>query len=120
VTVNPSEHNRILKTAEDVKRLAERLAKCPAVSQFDEGERKEAWALADTFADIEREFREFLDESLLKLTESEGEELSGLLVEIGVAFQHVLHHIIEHQKFYKYLVPEGTEVYGEPARNPNR
>jgi hypothetical protein len=31
-----------------------------------------------------------------------------------------LHHIIEHQKFYKYLVPEGTEVYGEPARNRDR
>jgi hypothetical protein len=114
--MNPFERNRVLKTAEDVKRLAERLAKCPAVSRFDDGEDKEGWALASTFADIEQEFREFLDESLPKLAESEGEELTGLLFEIGVAFQHVLHHIIEHQRFYKYLVPEGTEVYGEPGK----
>lgn len=114
--MSPSEQNRILKTAEDVKRLAERLAKCPEVSRFDDGQHKEAWDLASTFADIEGEFREFLNEQLPKLAESEGEELSGLLFEIGVAFQHVMHHIIEHQKFYKYLVPEGTEVYGEPGK----
>lgn len=114
--MSPFERNRVIKSVEDVKGLAERLAKCPEVSRFDDGEHKEAWALAATFADIEGEFREFLDEQLPKLAQSEGEELSGLLFEIGVAFQHVLHHIIEHQKFYKYLVPEGTEVYGEPSK----
>jgi len=114
--MNPFDQNRVIKTVEDVKRLAERLAKCPEVSRFDDGEHKEAWALAGTFADIEGEFREFLDQQLPKLAESEGEELSSLLFEIGVALQHVLHHIIEHQKFYKYLVPEGTEVFGESGK----
>lgn len=115
--MSPFERNRIIKTMEDMNRLAEQLAKCPEVSRFNDGEHREAWALADTFADIEGEFREFLDEQLPKLMQSEGEELSGLLVEIGVAFQHIMHHIIEHQKFYKYLVPEGTEVFGEPSEH---
>jgi len=107
---------KIIATPEDVAKLAERLSKCPEVSRFDDKQHKEAWALADTFADMEGEFREFLDEQLPKLMQSEGEELSGLLFEIGVAFQHIMHHIIEHQKFYKYLVPEGTEVFGEPGK----
>ena len=113
--MSPFDRNRVIKTMEDVNRLAERLAKCPEVSRFDDGQHKEAWALADTFADIEGEIREFLDEQLPKLVQSEGEDLSGLLFEIGVAFQHIMHHIVEHQKFYKYLVPEGTEVFGEPG-----
>jgi hypothetical protein len=115
--MNPFERNKIIRTMEDMNRLAERLSKCPEVSRFNDGEHKEAWALADTFADIETEFRDFLDEYLPKLVRSEGEELSGLLFEIGVAFQHIMHHIIEHQKFYKYLVPEGTVVLEEPGKN---
>jgi hypothetical protein len=115
-SMNPFPRNRVLKSVEDVKRLASRLAECPNVNRFDEGEHNEAWALADTFADIESEFREFLDELLPKLAKAEGEELTGLLFEIGVGFQHVLHHIIENQKFYKYLVPEGTSVFEEPDK----
>jgi len=115
--MSPFERNKIIKTMEDMNRLAERLSKCPEVSRFNDAEHKEAWALADTFADIEGEFREFLDEQLPKLVQSEGEELSGLLFEIGVAFQHIMHHIVEHQKFYKYLVPEGTVVFEEPSKN---
>jgi hypothetical protein len=114
--MKPFERNKIIKTMEDVNRLAERLSKCPEVSRFNDGQHKEGWTLADSFADIEGEFREFLDEQLPKLTQAEGEELSGLLFEIGVAFQHIMYHIIEHQKFYKYLMPEGTEVFGEPRR----
>ena len=109
--MNPLERNRILKSADDVKRLADRLASCPDVSKFNDREYQEAWPLADSFADLEREFQEFLDELLPKLANSEGEELSGLLFEIGVAFQHIMYHIIEHQKFYKYLVPKGTVVF---------
>lgn len=110
------ERNRVIKTVEDMNRLAERLSKRPEVSRFDTGQHKEGWALADSFADIESEFRDFLDEQLPKLVQSEGEALSGLLFEIGVAFQHIMYHIIEQQKFYKYLVPEGTEVFGEPRK----
>ena len=114
--VNPFTKNRVITSVEDVKRLATRLAKCQNVSRFNEGEHNEGWALADTFADIEGEFREFLDESLPKLMEAKDEELSGLLFEIGVAFQHILYHIVENQKFYKYLVPEGTVVFEEPSK----
>ena len=114
--MNPFARNRVFKSVEDVKRLASRLAECPTVSRFDEGELKESWALADTFADLEGEFREFLDELLPKLAKAEGEELTGLLFEIGVGLQHVLYHIIENQKFYKYLVPEGTAVFEEPRK----
>jgi hypothetical protein len=53
-----------------VKRLADRLAKCPAVSRFNDGQHKEAWELANTFADIEGEYREFLDEQLPELIQS--------------------------------------------------
>jgi|SRR5919109_2558882 hypothetical protein len=104
------ERNRIIK---DMSQLAERLSKCPEVSRFDDTEHNEALSLADTFADLEQEFREFLDEQLPKLVRSQGEELSGLLIEIGVAFQHIMHHIIEHQRFYRYLVPEGTRIFGD-------
>jgi hypothetical protein len=48
--MNPFDQNRVIKTVEDVKRLAERLAKCPEVSRFDDGEHKEAWALAPAVA----------------------------------------------------------------------
>lgn len=78
------------------------------------GEHKESWALAHTFADLETMFRDFLEEELPKLVQAEGEELAGLLFEIGVDFQHILYHISEHQKFYRYLNPTGAEVSGQP------
>jgi hypothetical protein len=28
-----------------------------------------------------------------------------------------MHHIVEHQKFYKYLVPEGTVLFEEPGKH---
>lgn len=112
--MNAFERNKVMKTAEDVRLLAERLSRCPEVSRYDGKEHSEAFALADTFADVEGEFREFLDQQLPKLLQSEGKELSGLLIEIGVAFQHIMYHIVEHQRFYKYLVPEGTRVFGDP------
>jgi len=111
--MNLLDRNKILRTHEDVVRLAERLAKCPEVTQFDSGEHKEAWALADSFGDLESSFREFLDERLPKLNSSEGEELSGLLFEIGEDLQHILYHILEHQKFYRYVTPT-TDVSWRP------
>src|ERR1700733_16128577 len=97
--MKPFERNKIIKTMEDVNRLAERLSKCPEVSRFNNGQHKEGWALADSFADIEGEFREFLDEQLPKLTQAEGEELSGLLFEIGKLNHSAINYIIlEHDR----------------------
>jgi len=110
--VSPFTRNRVLKTADDVKRLAERLAQCPDVTRFDEGQHKEAWALADSFADLEDSCRAFLDDQLPKLVDEnlKPEETCDVLLEIGEEFRHILYHIIEQQKSYKYLVPEGTTL----------
>jgi hypothetical protein len=56
------EWNKVIRTPEDVTRLAERLAKCPEVTRFDDGDHEEAQFLADSFGDLESSFREFLDE----------------------------------------------------------
>jgi hypothetical protein len=110
--MSPFNRNKLLKSVQDVKQLATRLSKRPEVSRFDGGQHNESWALAHTFADIEGEFREFLDEQLPKLMQVEGEELSAVLVEIGVSFQHILYHVTENQKFYRYLIPEGPRSLG--------
>lgn len=104
--MNLLDRNKTLRTTDDTSRLAERLAKCPEVTQFDDGNHKEAQFLADSFGDLESSFREFLDEKLPKLVSSEGEELSGQLFEIGEDLRHILYHILEHQKFYSYLTPD--------------
>lgn len=104
--MNLLNRNKTLRTSEETTRLAERLAKCSEVTQFDEGDYKEAQFLADSFGDLESSFREFLNEKLPKLVSCEGEELSGLLFEIGEDFRHIIYHILEHQKFYRYLTPD--------------
>lgn len=112
--MSPLARNRILKSPGDIAQLAKKLYMCAEVAKFDTSGHGEAWALAETFGDLENMFRGFLEDELPKLIQAEGEELSGLLIEIGVDLQHILYHIIDHQKFYKYLVPEGTEVFGKP------
>ena len=111
--MSPFTRNRVVKTVEDVKRMAERLSKCPEVTRFDEGQHKEAWGLAGSFADLEDSFRAFLDDQLPKLGEDnlKPEEICDLLLEIGEEFRHILYHILEQQKFYRYLVPEGTAQF---------
>jgi len=106
------ENNLVLRTAEDVKRLAEHLSRCPEVKRFDEGENVEAGDLADSFAEIERSLRTFLDEQLPKLAvgDSTPPETFSLLLDIGEEFRRLLYHMLEHQKFYKYLVSEDTHV----------
>lgn len=104
--MNLLDRNKTLKTVGDTSRLAERLAKCPEVTQFDDANRKEAQFLADSFGDLESSFREFLDENLPKLVSSEGDELSEQLFEVGENLRHILYHILEHQRFYRYLTPD--------------
>lgn len=118
--MSPFERNRVIKTVEDVKRLAELLSRCTEVTHFDEGQNKEAWGLADSFADLESSFRAFLDDQLPRLVHGnlQPSETHDLLLDIGEEFRHILYHILEQQKFYKYLVAEGTERLGQaPERS---
>ena len=99
---------KIIATPEDVTCLAKRLSRCPEVALYDAGEHKEAWALADSFADLEGSFRALLDERLPKLAQANlsPSETYALLLDIGEDFRHILYHIIKQQKFYEYIVPE--------------
>jgi hypothetical protein len=111
--ISSFDRNKLLKTPQDVIRLAERLGKLPEVTRFNEGEHNEAQALADSFLDLEGSFREFLDEILPKLASSEGEELYDLLLETAESFRHILYHILEQQKFFRYVAPT-TDVSWQP------
>jgi hypothetical protein len=111
--------NKIIATPEDVAHLAERLSRCSEVTRYDAGEHKEAWALAGSFADLEGSFRVLLDEQLPKLAQGNlpPSEMYDLLLDIGEEFRHILYHILEQQKFYRYLVPEDTEISGQPRQH---
>jgi hypothetical protein len=99
--------NEILTSVERVKQLAALLAECPDVTRFDAGEHKEAWALADSLAELEKLMREFLASDLPRLAGGglPSNEVSGALLDIGEVFRRVLYHMIEQPKYYRYLVP---------------
>lgn len=111
--MSPFKRNVVIRSAEDVKRLAGLLSQCPQVTRFDEGQHKEAWALADSFAELESSFRAVLDEQFPKLLQESlsASEINKLLMDIGYDFSQILYHILEQPKFYKYLVPEES---GQP------
>jgi hypothetical protein len=113
-SMSPFERNKIIKAPEDVKKLAERLAKLPEVTRFDEGDHSEAGALADSLSNLEGSFREFLDEILPKLATSEGEELYDQVLETAENFRHVLYHILEQQKFFRYVAPTADFSWQPP------
>jgi hypothetical protein len=96
--------DRLLGDAEDAKRLAERLARLPEVTRFDEGEEKEAWTLTHAFSDLEQSFRIFLDEQLPRLADGTlaDAEMYDLLLEIGEEFRHIAYHLRD-PKFYRYV-----------------
>jgi hypothetical protein len=100
----------------DVAHLAERLSGCSEVTRYDAGEHKEAWALAGSFSGLAGSFRALLDEQLPKLAERNlpPSETYDLLLDIGEEFRHILYHILEQQRFFKYLVPEGSEISRRP------
>jgi hypothetical protein len=103
-----SSPNKIIATPDDMAHLAERLSRCSEVTRYGAGKHKEAWALADSFADLESSFRVLLDEEFPKLARANlpPSDMNDLLLEIGEEFRHIPYHIVEQQKFYKYLVPE--------------
>ncbi|MBI4498431.1 MAG: hypothetical protein HY689_11085 [Chloroflexi bacterium] len=98
---------RILENPDAIRALAERLARCPQVARFDQGNEQEGWTLAHSFADLEESFRKFLDEQLPKLAQEQlsASEISGLLLDMGEEFRHILYHISD-PAFYKYLHQE--------------
>lgn len=99
------DENKVFRTPQDVIGFAERLARLPEVTRFDDGDHKEAPALADSISDLESSFREFLEEILPKLASSEGDELYDLMLETAESFRHILYHILEQQKFFRYVAP---------------
>lgn len=99
------DENKVFKTPQDVIRFAERLARLPEVTRFDDGDHKEAPALADSLSDLESSFRDFLEEILPKLASSEGDELYDLMLETAESLRHILYHILEQQKFFRYVAP---------------
>ena len=94
----------ILRKIDGVAELAKRLSECPEVSRYDSAEYREAWAVADGFADLEGAFRTFLDECLPKLVDSRvrGEALVDVLQDVGEELRTILWHI-QAPKFYQYL-----------------
>lgn len=92
------------------KMLGERLSTCPEVTRYDEGEHKEAWALAHSFLDLQESFRAFLEKQLDKLVQEQLEpsEIYDLLLDIGEEFRHILYHI-KAPKFYSHLHDGGDE-----------
>ena len=95
---------RLLGTVAELKALAERLSKCPALEKLDQGDHQEPWALAHAFSDLEESFRKIVDDQLKKLTASalDAAETRDLLLEIGEEFRHIVYHIND-PKFYRYL-----------------
>ena len=75
----------IIKDAEAVKALAERLSQCKEVVKFNQGEDDEAWTLAHAFQDIEESCRNLLDNLLPRLVKAQttSSEMQELLHDIG-------------------------------------
>lgn len=100
---------RLLESASEVKRLAEILSRCKAVTQFDTDEEKEAWTLAHCFADLEASFQVILDQhlpELLSLSRTD-QETEDLLHDIGEELRHILYHLKD-PRYYRYLL-DGPE-----------
>lgn len=118
--MSPLEKNRIIKTSKDLTSFADQLSKCPQVTRYDTPDRKEAWELTHSFADLESSFRTFLEDQLPRLAEPnlEPQEVHGLLMEIGEQLNHIRYHI-QQPRFYKYLAlfPTPEEAFGTPDDN---
>lgn len=87
-----------------LKRLAEALSRCPAVTKFDTDQDKEAWTLAHSLVDLEGSFREVIETLIPKLMRAldEPTEVEDVLHEIGEEFRHILYHLRD-PRFFRYL-----------------
>lgn len=90
--------------------IAERLAKLPQVTRYDNGEHKEAWSLSHAFLDLGDSFKKFNSEYLPQLLRDDlsDEELIDILHDIGMEFQHILYHIHD-PKYFSHLAVNPTQ-----------
>jgi hypothetical protein len=98
-------------TPDAALRLAERLARLKAVSQFDVPGEPQAATLVHSMTDLEGSFRTILDVLLPKLLNAsvDTDELNDVLLDIGEELRHVLYHIRD-PKFFGYLECDDGEV----------
>jgi hypothetical protein len=98
---------RLLGDASTVKTLADRLFASPQIRSLGQDSPSEAGTLAHTFADLEDSFRKFLEKELPRLVGSDAthSDITGILLDIGEEFRHILYHLKE-PRFYRYLFEE--------------
>src|SRR5271155_1599948 len=96
--------NQIIIGSKEVSKLVDTLARCPHVTEFDEGPNKASTSLAYCFDSLEGHFREFLDNQLPRLEDGNlsAQEVCDLFQDVGTTFGQILWHI-GLPKFYRYL-----------------
>jgi hypothetical protein len=102
---------RVTEKVESEIALARRLSECASIAKYDEGEHKEAWALAHALYDMEASSKT-IQELVAKLSHevTNEDEIKDLLLDVGEELRQILWHV-SHLRFFGYL----TEA-GEPAR----
>jgi hypothetical protein len=103
--------NQKLLTVDSAKKLADRLAKVPSVSQFDLPDEPQGGTIAHALSDLEDSFQVVVNELLPKLldeTKSDA-DLDGLLLDVGEELRHILYHIKD-TKYFGYLVSSGADA----------
>jgi hypothetical protein len=97
-----------LGDAEARSSLRQRLQQCREIARWDEGEWNEAEVLVHALADLEESLEKLVKDLLPQVASNEvvGQELLGVLHEIGEEFRHVLYHVKD-PKFYRYVTDDG-------------
>lgn len=98
--------NKKLESAAEIKTFAEKLKQYECVYKFDSVDEPEAWRLAHSLSDLEKTFKEILENYLPALYEADGEEaVHDALLDIGEELRHILYHIKD-TRFFSYLSDE--------------
>lgn len=93
----------MLETADEIGRLARKLAHYESVSKFDSDDELEAWRLAISLSDMEKSFLDILNNHLPALCEASDEKsINEILWDIGEELSHILYHIRD-PKYFGYL-----------------
>jgi hypothetical protein len=87
--------------------LTQRLRNVPAVARLDAPNEPQASTIAYSLAELERSFREVVNNQLPRLLDQTlGErQLYETLLDIGEEFRHILYHLKD-AAFYSYLVDD--------------
>ncbi len=96
----------LLKSVNDVKKLAVCLSKSDKVNSYDKSaDDKECWGLAIHFRDLENSFSKFIDIHLPKLMKEdiEATEIEDILFDIGIELQHIHYHI-RHTNYFRHML----------------